>query len=233
MEPLDLRGRTLPDLPLALARLHREVPVGSTAHVLLDADLDGDRLRQVVEAAGFARHARDPGGFVVLEARLALPDHVGPGMRLLCVGLNPSLHAAEAGVGYVTGSNRFWRAMLATGSASIDRDPLHLLVHHRIGMTDLVERPTARAAELTVSEYREGMARLTDLCRWLQPGAVAFVGLAGWRAAVDRRAVPGWQPAPVGPSPAYVLPSTSGLNAGTSLADLQDHLRRTLADPPS
>ncbi|MFN8016857.1 MAG: mismatch-specific DNA-glycosylase [Acidimicrobiales bacterium] len=199
-----------------------------------------EHLATVVEAAGFqieSFQADEPAGpahlhvEVVATARLALPDHVGPDMRLLCCGLNPSVHAAEAGMGFVTGSNRFWRAMTAAGLATRTHDPRHLLRVDRIGMTDLVKRPTPRADELTTAEYREGVERLAALCRWLRPAAVAMVGLAGWRAAVDRRATPGWQPERLGDTPVYVLPSTSGLNATTSLDDLVAHLRAA-ADGP-
>ena len=64
---------------------------------------------------------------------------------------------------------------------------------------------------------------------WLRPGAVAFVGLAGYRAAVDRTAVAGLQPGRFGGRPAYVLPSTSGANAGTGRAELARHLGRALS----
>jgi TDG/mug DNA glycosylase family protein len=200
---------------------------------------DPDHLTRVVEAAGFAveslhiRALDSPHRRIELTAiaQRALPDHVDGSMRLLCVGLNPSLHAADAGVGYVTGSNRFWKAMALAGLATRDRDPRHLLRHHHIGMTDLVKRATPRADELKAAEYREGVARLTELCTWLEPAAVAIVGLAGWRAAVDRKAVVGWQPERLGPSPVYVLPSTSGLNAGTSLDDLVHHLLQAHAGP--
>ncbi len=194
----------------------------------------------MVEAAGFRvdhLDTSDPAGpghthiDLVATAQRALPDHVGADMRLLCCGLNPSLHAADAGVGYVTGSNRFWKAMTAAGLATRDRDPRHLLHQHRIGMTDLVKRATPRADELRAAEYRQGVERLAELCTWLRPRVVAVVGLAGWRAAVDRSAAVGWQPQRLGPSPVYVLPSTSGLNAGTSLTDLVDHLRAA-ADGP-
>jgi TDG/mug DNA glycosylase family protein len=146
-------------------------------------------------------------------------------MRLLCCGLNPSLHAADAGVGYVSPSNRFWKALALAGLSSVDRDPVRLLEHDGIGMTDLVKRATPRASELTAAEYRDGVARLADLCAWLRPGALAVVGLAGWRAAVDRGAVVGWQPSRLGGTPVHVLPSTSGLNARVPLADLAAHLR--------
>ena len=170
-----------------------------------------------------------------IRARRAptLPDFVAAGMRVLVSGLNPSVHAADAGIGYVTPGNRFWPAALEAGLASRDRDARHALLHHGMGMTDLVKRATPRAAELTREEYRAGLARLDRLCAWLQPAAICFVGLAGWRAAVDRHAQPGWQPRSVGGRPAYVLPSTSGLNAATPLAVLVDHLRAVLAGPPA
>jgi TDG/mug DNA glycosylase family protein len=135
------------------------------------------------------------------------------------------VHAADAGVGYVTPGNRFWPAAIAAGLASVDRDPRHALRHHGMGMTDVVKRATPRADELTTAEYRVGMARLERLCAWLQPVVMCFVGLAGWRAAVDRKAVAGWQPAPLGGRPVYVLPSTSGLNAATPRSTLVEHLR--------
>jgi double-stranded uracil-DNA glycosylase len=165
----------------------------------------------------------------VSRQRRPLPDHVGPGMRLLVCGLNPSLHAVEAGVGYVTSGNRFWPAAIAAGLVTRDRDPQHALKAHGIGMTDLVARATPRAAALTAEEHRAGFARLERLCRRLRPGAVVFVGLAGWRAAVDRRAVAGAQERRVGGRPVYVMPSTSGLNAATPLPVLVEHLRRAAA----
>ena len=100
-----------------------------------------------------------------------------------------------------------------------------------MGMTDLVKRATPRADELTTDEYRTGLARVEQLCAWLRPEAVCFVGLAGWRAAADRTATPGWQESDLGGSPVYVMPSTSGLNAHSSLADLTDHLRHAATGP--
>src|SRR5690606_33071206 len=108
-------------------------------------------------------------------------------------GLNPSQYAADAGVGFARPGNRFWPAMLAAGLVRRDRDPVHALRASGVGMTDLVKRATARVDELTTAEYAEGLARVERLVAWLQPGAVVMVGLAGWRAAVDRRAVVGVQ----------------------------------------
>jgi TDG/mug DNA glycosylase family protein len=106
-----------------------------------------------------------------------------------------------------------------------DRDARHALHVHGMGMTDLVKRATPRADALRRDEYAAGVARLDRLCAWLEPAAICLVGLAGWRAAVDRRARAGWQERELGGRPVYVMPSTSGLNAATPMTALVDHLR--------
>jgi TDG/mug DNA glycosylase family protein len=236
-------------LPRALADLHRSLAVGAPGVVVVRADdrsgyLAGDDfagrwfagwsrdpLHDVLTGSGFDVESLDATGeWLVARVRRArtLADTVGPGMGLLVCGLNPSLRAADAGVGFVTPGNRFWPAALAAGLVTVDRDPWAAL-SAGVGMTDLVKRATPRAAELTSAEYRAGHARLERLTRWLQPGAVCFVGLAGWRAAVDRNATAGLQPAPIGGRPAYVMPSTSGLNARVPLVELADHLRAAVS----
>lgn len=242
-------------LPMALADLHGALRVGAPLDLQmvhgdhegteLPEDDIGDRffaswrepmLRDVVAGAGFEveRSEVDDGhGVVRVRARRArtLADTVGPGMRLLVCGLNPSIYSADRGVGYARPGNRFWRAVVAAGLVAPERalDPRAVLRHDGIGITDLVKRATVASAELSVEEYREGAGRVERLVRWLQPGAVAFVGLEGWRAALDRKAVAGRQPRDLGGRPAYVLPSTSGLNAHSRLDDLVDHFRAVAA----
>ena len=92
-------------------------------------------------------------------------------------------------------------------------------------MTDLVKRATAAAVELRRAEYVAGLRRVEGLVRRFHPRAVCFVGLEGWRAAVDRGAQPGWIAGGLGGRPAYLMPSTSGRNARVSLAELAAHLR--------
>ncbi len=203
---------------------------------------DPTRLSEVVTDAGFRVDALsttepDLDGIAKVSisatAVLALPDHVGPDMGLLCCGINPSLHAAEAGVGYVTASNRFWPALNLAGLSDVDRDPRRLLREHGIGMTDLVKRPTSKASELRRHEYDASLDRLRRLCSWLRPRSLVVVGIGPWRlASGDRRAQIGWQPEPVGPTPIYVMPSTSGLNARVTLQELADHLRAAAEPPP-
>lgn len=220
----------LDEVPLALAERHRELPVGARLATSHDGAGD-DELLDVVVGAGFdgVRLSGSGPRFVDAVRARTLPDTVGPGMRLLVCGLNPSLHAADAGVGFVTPSNRFWPAAIEAGLVSRPRDAFHALRAHGIGMTDLAKRATRRADELSAAEYAAGVERVDRLCRRLQPGAVVCVGLAGWRAAVDRRAGVGVQDRTLGGRPVYVMPSTSGLNARTSRTQLVAHLRAALA----
>jgi double-stranded uracil-DNA glycosylase len=222
--------------PMALAHLHRDMAVGSPLALQVDRDdcdaERGARLRDLVVGAGFdIDELQVEERCIRVRARRArtLADTVGPGMRLLVCGLNPSLYAADVGVGYARPGNRFWPAARAAGIVERDRDPVDALMRHGMGMTDLVKRATTGASELTPAEYRAGTTRVERLARWLRPGAVCFVGLAGWRAAVDRNAAPGEQAAGFGGVPAYVMPSTSGANAHARLDDLADHLRAAAA----
>jgi TDG/mug DNA glycosylase family protein len=243
-------------MPLALADLHRVLCVGARVRLALfggdreghdlfpDDDFPGrffslwrtEHVLDVVRGAGFdvdevnelgSKHGERRIVLDLIRAR-TLPDVVGPGMRLLVCGLNPSLYAADAGIGFARPGNRFWPAALAAGLATVDRDTWHALQHHGIGFTDLVKRATVAAAELDRDEYVAGLGRLERLASWLAPDVIAFVGLAGWRAAVDRKAVAGPQDRTVGGRPVYLMPSSSGLNAHSTVDTLADHLRAAL-----
>jgi TDG/mug DNA glycosylase family protein len=246
-----------PELPLVLAELHRTLEVGAPVELGLfggDQDLtemtSGDfagrkfslwpeaQLLDIMRGAGFGvdeHRVLDTGHWPHLLMSLtrlrSLPDTVGPGMRMLVCGLNPSLHSADLGVGFGRAGNRFWPAALGAGIVTEDRDARHALHAHGIGMTDMAKRATPRADEISADEYREGMARLDRLCAWLRPESVCMVGLSGWRSAVDRKASAGWQERNVGGSPVYVMPSTSGLNAHAQLPDLTEHLRSAILGP--
>jgi TDG/mug DNA glycosylase family protein len=153
-------------------------------------------------------------------------------MRTVLVGLNPSPYAADRGVGFARPGNRFWPAALAADVVTRDRDARHALVAHGVGMTDLVKRSTARAGDLSRAELRDGAARVERLVRWLAPGTVCFLGLTGYRTAVDPGAVVGWQPREFGGRPAYVMANPSGANAHARLDDLTLHLRTAAAGAP-
>ena len=239
-------------LPLALADLHRalaeDAPVelrlfcgecegvfpGDTFSGRFFALWDQELLLDVIGAAGFdvdtaqlvRGPGRDPALIVRAQRARSLADTVGADMRLLVCGLNPSLYAADRGIAFARPGNRFWPAARAAGLASRDRDPVHALRVHGLGLTDLVKRATRRADELRPAEFSAGLERVERLAAWLRPRALCFVGLQGWRTAVDRGARAGWQEHRVGDVPTYLMPSTSGLNAHARLEDLSAHLKR-------
>ncbi|HEU5302019.1 MAG TPA: uracil-DNA glycosylase family protein [Acidimicrobiia bacterium] len=233
-------------LPWALMELHQVLAVGSPIALVLRegteegplpdddfpdrlfAEWDPTSLREVVLAAGFEVEAVEAGAGAWIEVRATrartLPDFVGPGMRVLVCGLNPSEVAADRGVGFAGRGNRFWPAALASGLVTRDRDPRHALRVHGVGMTDLVKRASPRADGLGADEYRAGAERLERLVRWLEPAVVCFAGLTGYRTAIDRTAGPGPVPGGFAGAAAYVMPNPSGVNTHASLDDLTAHL---------
>lgn len=242
-------------VPMALWDLHRSLRVGGAVylgvfsgdveHEELDSDEFSGRsfsgwprelLESVIEGAGFSIdmvQVRDDGDVdhlgVWARRERTLADTVGPGMRLLLVGLNPSLVAADAGVGFHRSGNRAWPALLRAGLATVDRDPVDLLLRHGIGMTDMVKRATPRADELTDAELAHGIDRLERLCGWLRPSAVCVLGLTGWRRAVDRTAVAGLQERTLGGRPVHLMPNPSGANAHVGVDEIAGHLSAALA----
>jgi len=239
------------EVPMALAELHRVMVTGARGYIWLfegdeekvqwEQDRFSNRtfsywppelLRRAFLGAGFDIDDfitwKSEIGFGQLMApitrRWSLPDYVGPDMKLLICGLNPSPSSADSGVGFYRAGNRFWPAAMQAGLVTKGRDPVHALTEHGIGMTDLVKRATRRADELDKAEYAAGLERVRQLVEWLQPQAICMVGLAGWRAAVDRKAQRGWQPESLGDRPVYLMPSTSGLNAHDTIDTLATHL---------
>ncbi len=183
--------------------------------------------RDLLVGAGFRVLSieRDERMWLHAQRIRTLPDFVRPGLRLLVVGLNPSPVAADTGVAFAGATNRFWPAALRAGWVARDRDP-HDALRRGVGFTDLAKRVTAGASAIRASEYREGAARVERLVRAFRPRAVVFVGLDGFRRAVDPRAEPGGVRGGFGGRPAYLAPSTSGRNASISLSSLVRHFRR-------
>ncbi|PRY50075.1 G/U mismatch-specific uracil-DNA glycosylase [Geodermatophilus tzadiensis] len=155
-----------------------------------------------------------------------LPDVVAPGLDVLFCGINPSLLSAARGHHFARPGNRFWPALHLAGLTprrlrpEEDRE----LPRYGLGVTNLVDRPTRTAAELTPDELRAGVAALEELVGAFRPRVVAVLGGTAWRLAVDRRGAPwGRQERRLGGAETWVLPNPSGLNAHHQLPDLARH----------
>ena len=138
-----------------------------------------------------------------------VPDLVGPGLRLLFVGINPGLWTAATQTHFAHPGNRFYPALRRGGviERDIDRgtgmtdDDRAYLIGRGIGITNLVARATPRAAELTAEELRAGGDRLLAFVAEHRPAVVAVAGVTAYRQAFgvppgDARSAAG------GPSPA-------------------------------
>lgn len=158
-----------------------------------------------------------------------LRDVIGPDLVVLFAGINPSLMSYERGHHFARPGNRFWRALHDSGwtprlMRPEEDDRLPAL---GIGITNVADRPTRAADELSDDELRDGAEALERLAARIQPRVVAVVGLGAYRVGFGRRdARVGPQEDPIGGRPAWVLPNPSGLNAHYQAPDLAREFRR-------
>jgi TDG/mug DNA glycosylase family protein len=152
-----------------------------------------------------------------------VPDVIGPGLRVLFSGINPSLYSAAVGHHFARPGNRFWPVLHASGFTPRLFAPAEglSLLGLGCGITNVVERATATAAELAPEELVEGGHHLAGKVRHHRPAIVAFLGITAYRAAFGRPdAGVGLQAETIHESKVWVLPNPSGLNAHYRLGDL-------------
>lgn len=173
--------------------------------------------------------AARPDRATLLAARHRLvPDVVGADLRVLVCGINPGLWSAWSGHHFAGPGNRFWPALARAGLTPRVLAPAERagLLNHGVGVTNLVARATATAAELGREELRAGVPRLEALLRRWRPGAVAVLGMGAYRTAFRRpRAGLGRQPESLAGTPVWVVPNPSGLQARYGVEEIAALLR--------
>ncbi len=174
------------------------------------------------------RRAPTPADLAAHRGR-SVDDLVGRDVRLLFVGINPSLWTAAVGAHFARRGNRFWPALHEAGitphcldvSAGMSADDARLVTDLGIGITNLVPEATARADELDGEQLRAGARRLASVVARVRPRVVAVLGLTAYRTAFGRaKAVAGRQPEDLAGAELWVLPNPSGLNAHETVASL-------------
>lgn len=151
-----------------------------------------------------------------LAATKTVSDILAPGLQVLFCGINPGLYTAWVGHHFGRPGNRFWKALYLGGFTPrlfhpSEQDQLLQLGY---GMTNIVPRATATAAELSVKEQLQGGRILEKKVLHYQPDWVAILGIQAYRVAFQEPdAQIGEQPRKIGSTKIWVLPNPSGLNA--------------------
>ncbi|MDQ6610916.1 MAG: mismatch-specific DNA-glycosylase [Gemmatimonadota bacterium] len=119
--------------------------------------------------------------------------------------------------------NRFWPALFQSGFTPVLISPWNEreLLPLKLGITNVVSRTTATAAELRPDEYVDGARQLRDRVKRYRPTVLAVLGVGAYRTAFcEPKATLGLQAATLDGTPVWVLPNPSGLNANYQLPDL-------------
>jgi TDG/mug DNA glycosylase family protein len=158
-------------------------------------------------------------------ADASLPDVIAPGLRVLFCGINPSLYTAAVGHHFARPGNRFWPTLHQAGFTPRQLRPAEEgeLLGFGYGITNIVERATARADELDAAELQAGGRRLLAKVEAYAPVWIAVLGVSAYRTAWARpQAQIGPQAQTLGGARLWVLPNPSGLNAHYGLAALAE-----------
>jgi TDG/mug DNA glycosylase family protein len=161
-----------------------------------------------------------------------IPDVLGPDFDVVFVGINPGLWSGAVGHHFARPGNRFWKALHGSGFTERLVSPLEdaTLLERNLGLTNLVARTTATAAELDADEIRRGAKRLEERLEPLRPRFVAVLGIGAYRTGFGRRdATLGSQDEDLDDARLWVLPNPSGLNAHYQIDELTQRFR-TLRD---
>lgn len=145
-----------------------------------------------------------------------LPDYLRRRMRLVVVGFNPGEHSARVGHYYAGRGNQFWPLLYDAGIVPepIDYRDDRRLIEFGIGMTDLVKRPTHGIEEIKPQEFAEGRVLLAKKLEEYGPRVIAFNGKIVYEKFAGKACKLGLQKETLYGARIFVLPSTSGQNAG-------------------
>jgi len=145
-----------------------------------------------------------------------VPDVIAPGLRVLFCGINPGLYTAAIGHHFGRPGNRFWPVLHEAGFTPHRFQPWEeqQLLPLGYGITNVVPRTTATAAELHPDEIVAGGRALAATVIRHAPRVLAVLGIGAYRTAFGRPdATLGPQTEQIGTTRVWVLPNPSGLNA--------------------
>ncbi len=168
---------------------------------------------------------------------LRLRDRIGPGLRVLFVGINPGVRSAVTGHHFAGYSNRFWKLLWESRLVpeKITYEDDDRLAEWGYGITNLIARPSPGIDDLRPAEYVVGWHVLDRKIRRYRPEIVALVGVTLYRIILPLvsadsprtpRSVLGPQPLSIHGARVFVLPNPSGRNANFSYAEMLAAFRK-------
>jgi TDG/mug DNA glycosylase family protein len=112
---------------------------------------------------------------------------VGPNLRVLVCGFNPSIPAYRSGRYYANPGNRFYHLLHEAGLTPRLLSPAEdiLLPAMGIGVTDLCPVPSAMAHDLPASAFAAGVETLKVLLQRCHPRVLCCNGYGVYRALMD------------------------------------------------
>lgn len=174
----------------------------------------------------------------LVKAPQPLPDLIRPNLKAVFAGINPGACAAKAGHHFHGRGNRFWRVLHLAGFTpeQLDASQDAMLLQHGMGVTAMVDRPTARADQVSKEEFKAAVVGFRKKIELHRPGHIAFLGKVAFLTMFDKKDVQwGRQDLSISTSTVWVLPNPSGLNRAFSINDLvasYGQLRRALDEVP-
>ena len=156
-----------------------------------------------------------------------LPDYLRPGLDLVFVGINPGLKSAATAHHYAGPGNHFWPLLFESGLIS---EPLTYASDARalewnVGLTNIVDRPSRSAGELSVDEVVAGVKTLRAKLLRYRPRIACFNGKRIYEVFAGHPCSLGAQPERLGDTALFVMPSTSARTAAYQRADKLRYFR--------
>ena len=114
-----------------------------------------------------------------------VPDVIAHDLHVLFCGINPGLYTAATGHNFARPGNRFWPTLHAAGFTPRLLKPQEEqeLLKFGLGITNVVDRATAAAAELTAAELIEGGINLVQKVIGHRPQVLALPGISAYRVS--------------------------------------------------
>ena len=147
------------------------------------------------------------------------PDILTRGLDAFFCGLNPA-SAAAASHNFSSRSNRLWKVLHRAGLTDV---PLQAqeerrLLDYSCRITALVGRPTQRADEVPLDEFKAARVEFKAKIRRYAPRSIAFLGKRAVSAMIGQPVLDwGRLPREFAGTTAWILPNPSGLNRNFTL----------------